>query len=105
MTEKFDLAKTMRGEYVKKANSAIAQAVRHCKKHPEISGIRKVVLEQQVFIDKESGDITIVGDIKASFPGLRDQERFILARKLVEQNGQLTFESAAKDPAVKKKEK
>ncbi|HNC91054.1 MAG TPA: hypothetical protein PL000_19130 [Anaerolineales bacterium] len=99
--EKFDLATVLRGEFLEKGNKKIAQAVRHCKKYSENTQIRKVMLEASIFPEAGTGDIIIQGDVKISLPGMKDSERFILAKKLVEKNGQLTFESK-KDPKVSK---
>lgn len=85
-------------------NENTATAVKHVIKHREVTGIRKVVLELSVFAD-QSGDVCITGDVKLKLPGVSASERFVVAKQLVEQNGQLVF-PVTKDPKVaSKKEK
>lgn len=100
MNERFDIVKVLRGKLVALVNERTAQAVKHVSKHKEITGLRKVVLEISVFAD-QSGDVCVQGDVKIALPGVRDSERFVIAKQIIEQNGQLVF-PAAKDPKVQK---
>jgi len=96
MNEKFDVVKVLRGKLVGLMNEKAAVAVKHVAKHREVTGIRKVVLELSVFSD-QSGDVCITGDVKLKLPGVSESERFVVAKQLIEQNGQLVF-PATKDP-------